>query len=193
MKHFTSDTHFGHANVIKYSKRPFKSVEEMDEALIANWNAKVLPTDEVYHTGDFAFAQADRVNQILLRLNGVKYFIFGNHDAVIQKDRELQKHFVWCRHYHELSIPNGEKYPLKIVLHHFPILEWNKAHHGAMHLHGHTHGNCKYPWPKAGPNGVVGARILDIGTDVQNYSPISLDEVIKMLTPQPHITHHDRT
>ena len=190
MKYFTSDTHWGHSRVIEYSNRPYKDIDEMDEALISNWNAEVKPNDEVYHLGDVAFCQSDKLKSILQRLNGRKHLIWGNHDQVIQKDRSLQELFVWCRHYHEISIPSAtDKYPLKIVLFHFPILEWNRGHHGAIHLHGHTHGKCKYPWGEAGEHGVVESKILDVGVDVQGYKPISVDRVIELVKDKPNITH----
>ncbi|MBL8880695.1 MAG: hypothetical protein JNG88_16400 [Phycisphaerales bacterium] len=51
---FTADTHFGHANIIKHCRRPFASVEEMDETLLRNINARVGRSDTLYHLGDFA-------------------------------------------------------------------------------------------------------------------------------------------
>jgi len=53
MKHFiTADTHFGHANIIKYCQRPFKDVEAMDKALIRSWNERVKPEDTVFKKND---------------------------------------------------------------------------------------------------------------------------------------------
>lgn len=52
MVYFTSDLHLGHENVIKLCNRPFDSIEEMDEALIRNWNRKVTNGDTVYVLGD---------------------------------------------------------------------------------------------------------------------------------------------
>ena len=57
---FTSDTHFGHNNIIKFCKRPWKTTEEMNEALIERWNSVVKPDDIVFHLGDFAFAANSR-------------------------------------------------------------------------------------------------------------------------------------
>ena len=69
---FTSDTHFGHANIMKYCNRPFASVTEMDETLIANWNAVVRNGDTVFHLGDFAFCrETNAVERLLKRLNGL--------------------------------------------------------------------------------------------------------------------------
>ena len=52
---FTSDQHYGHANVIGYNKRPFKTVEDMDEQLIKNFNSAVNSGDITIHAGDFCW------------------------------------------------------------------------------------------------------------------------------------------
>ncbi len=75
---FTSDTHFAHRNVIEFCKRPFASIEEMDEEIIRRWNERVEPGDRVYHLGDFAFGDHD---PYLSRLNGMKNLVIGNHDG----------------------------------------------------------------------------------------------------------------
>ena len=54
--YFTSDWHLFHANIIKYSKRPFKNVEEMNEVILQNYFEVVKPGDRVYYLGDFALA-----------------------------------------------------------------------------------------------------------------------------------------
>lgn len=76
---FTSDTHFGHRNIIKFCNRPWNTVEEMDNALIENWNKVVKPEDIVFHLGDFAFATNGRWKEIINSLNGHIYLIVGNH------------------------------------------------------------------------------------------------------------------
>ena len=60
---FTSDHHFGHAKIIEYCKRPFSSVEEMNQVMIDRWNEVVGPDDHVYHLGDFAFGHNDVVER----------------------------------------------------------------------------------------------------------------------------------
>ncbi len=78
---FTSDTHFGHANIIGYCRRPFDSVQEMDDAMVATWNSIVRPGDDVWHLGDFAHgADAKHVRAVFHRLNGRKRLVIGNHD-----------------------------------------------------------------------------------------------------------------
>jgi calcineurin-like phosphoesterase family protein len=164
---FTSDTHFGHGNVIKYCNRPFKTANEMDEAIIKNWNAVVKHDDHVYHMGDFSFLRPTRTLSIVSRLAGTKYLIKGNHD----KERTLKEctnFFVWVKDYFELNLNKQ-----KIVLCHFPFLTWNKSHHGAWNLHGHCHGNL--------PDDARSLRI-DVGVDCHNYTPISFESIQQLMS-----------
>ena len=85
---FTSDTHYWHSNVIKYCNRPFSSVEEMNEALIDNWNAVVKDGDTVFHLGDVIFAGVTKAREIIPRLKGNKILIRGNHDSIFKKDEK---------------------------------------------------------------------------------------------------------
>ena len=62
MRYFISDTHFNHKNVIKYDKRPFDSLEEMEWEIIKRWNNTVSNKDIVYHLGDFGFKWGNKPN-----------------------------------------------------------------------------------------------------------------------------------
>lgn len=170
-----SDTHWGHANVIKFDNRPFDNVNQMDEALINNWNSVVKPEDTIYHLGDFAFATEERICRILSRLNGNKIFIFGNHDKAMRSS-EVRKYFELMTPYLEVKY-NGEM----ICMMHYPMARWNKSHRGAYHIHGHEHGNYKYPEKY---------RAMDVGAPCIGYTPISLDKVIETLSPFGSTPHH---
>ena len=67
---FISDTHLRHSAIIRFCQRPFSSVEEMDETIIRNWNAKVKPGDRVYHCGDFCFGNREEILAMTRRLRG---------------------------------------------------------------------------------------------------------------------------
>lgn len=165
---FTSDLHLGHANIIKYCDRPFSSVEEMDEALIRNWNDKITDSDDVYILGDFAFhggvAKAGR-------LKGRKHLVIGNHDLRWLKAYREAGVFEWMKDYHELKLkPPVVQERQMIVMFHYSMRVWNKSHHGSWHLFGHSHGNL------AGLG-----KSFDIGVDSHNYTPLSFDELkVKM-------------
>lgn len=173
---FYSDPHFGHEAIIRYCSRPFKDVAEMDRALISNWNETVGPADEVWLLGDVFFCQAKEAHRILDQLNGSIHLVLGNHDKVIKHDNTLIKRFASVtdgikeidRHV------DGEK--VRLVLCHYPILSWNKAYRGSLQLHGHSHGAIPHD-PRY--------RRHDVGVDVWNYHPVSLDEVGRKLLKIP--------
>ena len=181
---FTSDTHFGHAKLVQYYKHPFKSVEEHDEHLIDRWNATVPSNGIVYHLGDFAFAHKDYVHQIRQRLNGQVFLVRGNHDKRISK-----KTFGWVKDYYEARIPDETllKGRAKIILSHYPMLSFQHQHKGAWHLFGHSHSNANQWIDKHLPE----ARMLDIGVENHNYTPVSYHDVKDyMLDKRGHFVDH---
>jgi len=76
---FTSDTHFGHKHILEFCKRPFSSIEEHDEQLIANWNSVVGVDDTIFHLGDFGFGGYPFWKKIVDQLNGHIILVIGNH------------------------------------------------------------------------------------------------------------------
>lgn len=78
---FIADPHFGHGAIIGYENRPFETVEEMDQALIDNWNRVVGKHDKVYLLGDVSFYKDDKTANIVKQLKGLKYLVVGNHDS----------------------------------------------------------------------------------------------------------------
>lgn len=168
---FVSDMHFGHKNIISYCNRPYESVEEMNEALVDNWNSNVQATDTVYHLGDWAFHDYHNLG----RLNGRIISVPGNHD--FERISKLTPY-----------LPNGfteEVHYLKIdkfyrfTLCHYPFESWRREYR--FHLHGHTHGKPEDSG-YAGYRGPIPNR-LDVGVDATRlYRPMHLDEVIAALT-----------
>ena len=77
---FTSDTHFGHANIVRYCNRPFADVDEMNAELVKRWNYRVQPEDTVYHLGDFAMGPRGNIPKFRAQLRGRIVLILGNHD-----------------------------------------------------------------------------------------------------------------
>lgn len=168
---FTADTHFGHANIIRYAKRPFSSVEQMDEAMIHSWNDRVKPGDTIYHLGDFAFGDH---NKYLPRLNGGKILIEGNHDP-----KRLKKAKGWAAIHKMLEVMVDMKH---IVLCHYALRVWNRSHQGSLHFYGHSHGGLP------GDN-----QSCDVGVDCWGYRPITLSEAKERLVLSPirgHPDHH---
>lgn len=150
---FISDTHFTHENIIKYCQRPFSSAEEMDEAMVSQWNARVRPNDHVYHLGDVAM-RAPHL-EIVRRLNGHKRLVRGNHDIFPTKKY--------------IDVGFKEIYGLRVfdgmIFSHIPIHPVSMGRFAA-NVHGHIHGN---PSPE-GP-------YVNVSVEAIGYAPITLEEL----------------
>jgi calcineurin-like phosphoesterase family protein len=156
--YFTADPHINHLNVISYCKRPFSDVNKMNAALEANWNKKVKAEDTVYVLGDFCLErEADKIYRITRRLNGTKILILGNHDQA--KPLRMVEEGAFQSVHTSLQIE-------EFLCFHDPA--WAVAFPNKPCLVGHVHQLFKFC-----DNG----RVLNVGTDVWEYSPVSIDEV----------------
>lgn len=155
---FTSDTHFGHKNIIEYCNRPFANVDEMNEELIRRWNEKVSPDDIVYHLGDFAFMPKSRIAEIVSRLNGKIVLIMGNHDpkGIRKFFHEWHKDYLLHVKVHESD---------SVFLSHYPA-----SNTGRIALCGHVHNSWKVA-------GFPGTSNINVGVDVWDYYPVSIEEI----------------
>lgn len=178
----TSDLHFCHANIIKFCNRPYKHVEDMNDALIDNINKKIGVNDTLYHLGDFCFSPHLNLETIRERINCNNiHIILGNHD----KDYYFSsKQFASVQHYHELYI--GKR---AIILFHYPLLSWNHYHRNSIMCHGHNHfGLFRMEVFENTPDSALKRRIMaqrrmDVGIDhvLSNYTPFSLDEIVDIV------------
>ena len=179
----TSDTHWGHAGICKFTNydgspvRPWDDVEEMNEEMIKRWNETVGPKDKVYHLGDVVINRKSL--QILDRLNGDKVLIKGNHDIFPLKD--YVKYFRDIRAYH---VMNG------CILSHIPVHKDSIARFGA-NIHGHTHGNRvrKLRGVNVKTGELLYSDVIDpdyfcVCVEQTDYRPISFEDVLQKIKDQ---------
>ena len=179
---FTSDSHYGHSNIIWMCKRPYTNVEEMNRKLIENWNNVVKPDDLVFHLGDFAFGGQPLWRSIIEQLNGNIILIKGNHD-----DRNLKN---GCKVLFD-GVYDQVKFYIEnrcIYLNHYPFLcyggSYRSEEDAVFQLFGHVH---------SGPNstGLDNDRLkmlfpyqYDVGVDNNNYTPVSWEQIKEIIHEQ---------
>ena len=183
---FTSDLHLNHFNILKFCNRPFNSVEEMDEALIKNWNDTVPEDGIVFILGDFCFGGFPAWEYYVSRLNGVKYLIKGNHDMQqnLQNEDRLNAMFEWIGL--QLQIEVGNR---KLYLSHYPFLcyagTYRSKGSAIFNLFGHVH-TCLSN--NTGKDFERLANLFptqyDVGVDFNNYRPVSFKEIEEMINYQ---------
>ena len=171
---FVSDTHFGHANSLKFKRqdgsplRVFESVEEMDETMISRWNSVVGKYDRVYHCGDVVIKR-EFLEKVLPRLNGKKVLLMGNHD--IYGHSEYLKYFEDIRAYKVLP-EHG------LIASHIPI--YNDMLSGIIthNIHGHLHAN------RVMKDNNIDKRYINVSVECINYTPITLETILSIKNEQ---------
>ena len=182
---FTSDTHFGHDKDFIVQRRGFTAIEEMNEALVENWNRVVQPEDTVYHLGDVFMV--DNVNADYVRqLHGRIHLIRGNHDS--EGKIALLK-----------TLPNIESVSMAeqfeygkwhFFLCHYPALTCDTSltpeninkglRSRTMCLYGHTHQSKPFFYTDL-------PYIYNVGVDAHNCTPVSIEEIASDIRSQQEI------
>lgn len=170
-KFYISDTHFFHERIIRMCARPFASIDEHDEAIVANWNSVVRDDDVVYHLGDVGFhlgLNSDRMRTLFYRLKGRKHLIIGNHD--VDKKGNLHPTLAaldWAaRPEHAMRTRDGGR---EVYMSHYAARVWPGQAYGAVHFYGHSHGRLA---------GIPLSR--DVGVDMPDvaYMPRTFAELV---------------
>jgi calcineurin-like phosphoesterase family protein len=212
MIYFTSDLHFGHRNIIDYANRPFwdnkivekggnvvlekSAVDFMNESLIQNWNDIVGEDDTVYVLGDVAMGKIADSLPLVLKLNGNKFLIPGNHDRChfMHSDKKRKG---WKEKYEDVgfhilgnSVDDGcGVVPMSyqgydFLLCHFPYVgdsqyderysAYRPDFNGQWLLHGHTHSDKVYEKS-------IHPRQIHVGIDAWNYHPVNITQIISVI------------
>lgn len=164
-----ADPHFGHEGVCRFLRadgsklRPWTSAAEMDEALVARWNAVVSTTDKVYVLGDVVINR--RALQTLWRLNGDLILIKGNHDIFKPQD---YSRFRDVRGYHILG---------NCILSHIPIHPESLSRWKA-NIHGHLHAG------RVMLGDAVDSRYYCVSVEHMDFAPRRLDVVLAAIEAQ---------
>lgn len=183
--YFSSDFHFNHTNICGRSLsswptgyRNFSSLSEMNDKILTNLNNKVQRDDILYFLGDFAFGDKKLIPSLRARINCLNvHVVRGNHDKAIN---DYSHNFSSVQDRIEMRFCDWSNYLNKnnkilFVMDHYPLRVWNEQARGAIHLHGHCHGNLKNP---------VG-KMLDVGVDSNNFEPYSIDDILKIMDKIP--------
>lgn len=178
MNWFVSDLHFSHSRVIEYCSRPYDSVEEMNAALIENYNSCVAEDDTVYNLGDMFMGKGDNIKEVCNKLNGRMLLIQGNHDYKkrVEKIVEATQCYVAEVWTERCDVDN-----LVLTMIHDPEeVDWeclekisNTSGQDYIVLYGHVHDNAPKEMEKVAPH----VYKFHVGVDTNDYKPVSWDYI----------------
>ena len=173
MIYITSDLHFCHDRGFIYGPRGFKSVHEMNEALVKNWNELITPDDDVYVLGDLVLKDIHEGIRYWDQLVGRKHVILGNHDTGERPELYKQCHDTVVEGY---AMPLRYKH-YEFFLSHYPTVtdhykEGESLHNLVIDLCGHTHTDDKFADFEKG-------LIYHVELDAHDNRPVRIDQIIE--------------
>ena len=140
---FMSDLHYNHENVIKFNRRPFENVKEMNWHIEQELITKVGPGDILFDMGDLFWKTDETTMKNVISLASPKewYKILGNHDNYnVYRKSYIGTLFTLLSDILEINVDHeGRNY--RLTLCHYPMISWNGKARGTLMIHGHCHGN----------------------------------------------------
>jgi len=176
MKHFfTSDWHLGHETILRGFRKVFASTDEMNNKIISNLFDTLRPGDQLYFLGDLYWkypkSELDKLFTSLKRHRIGFHFITGNHDPKSLTYSAI----VWQGTLKDIII---NKQP--ITLCHYPMVVWNKSHHGAWQLFGHIHYEDN-TWNKLLIRDIYEGKQINVNCELHNFMPLSFEEIYELM------------
>lgn len=167
---FTSDTHFNHNREFIYGPRGYKCVQEMNGALIRNWNETVGKDDDIYVLGDF-FLGSDMkyVREVLNKLNGRIHLVIGNHDT----PAKITEYTAWNNIVEIADALRIKHKKREFFLCHYPVLTASleqDPNRAVINLFGHTHSKDKFYEDRP--------YMYNVAVDANDNRPVSIDEIM---------------
>ena len=201
MRYFTSDTHYGHQNIIRFCDRPYIDVHHMNIALVNRAAGMVNVGDELWHLGDVALGYLNDTLTNLARIAVDVTLVAGNHDRChpyngARGERFVEVYSERCRLSEliltntTLTLSNG----VDVKVSHFPCTDpqldgredrhgkvigekfapWRAVDDGSWLLCGHVHDS----WRQRG-------RMINVGVDSWGGNPVGEDAIIELIEAGP--------
>jgi calcineurin-like phosphoesterase family protein len=177
-----------------------RRVEEMDEAMVENWNRVVGPKDKVEVLGDVIIGRTAR--HILGRLNGRKRLRMGNHDIFVKNNNQD-----YAAYFEEIT---AYKVFDDLIMSHIPLHPESVKERWKANVHGHLHsGRVMMDGPDeptgeiqvhsvlgrmmiTRPTKVIDPRYLCVSMEHIDYTPIHMDEVYRRIDEQQEVFNGSR-
>ena len=180
MNYYIADLHFSHQEIIRFDKRPYQTIEQMNNDLVKRWNDTVTDRDDVYVLGDM-FWNTDDAPMILQMLKGRIHLIKGNHDKITS---DMMHYFSSISGYAEID-DNGHN----LILCHYPIMFYNHSYSTncwmlCVHVHNTRENAWLNEWKGELRDNIYSiannrGNIINVGCMLHDYTPKTIDQLIE--------------
>lgn len=157
----TSDSHWGHDNIVRYCNRP----DNHFDVMVDRWREEVPAEATVLHLGDLSYRSNALFKHVTsAKLTGTrKLLILGNHD------RQRPSFYRDCgfKVVKPFEIPYGD---WVVSFSHYALREPAPERH--VHVHGHIHNNGY--GGRASPYVPFSVGQINVSVEQTHYRPVNL-------------------